>query len=196
MTDEDMYNIEKILDRRVMNGRIEYKIKWEGYPMSQCTWEPLKNLETVKELLTEFDNNHHLSNKSSKPTNEKQKKNNSLTGKKRRQTEDQTKTEEKQVEEEQNNNNENEVKNDIKVINIKNTPQNDEVVEEEKNIYKIDDSIKQVITVKIQDQKLVALVEKSKENGEIDREYIPTEELRKINPWVLLNFYESKIKFT
>ena len=41
----------------------------------------------------------------------------------------------------------------------------------------------------------MAVVDKL-ENGDIKKEKIPTEELRKTNPWILLDFYESKIKFT
>ena len=37
MSEGEFYNIEKILDRRKINGKFEYKIKWEGYPMSQST---------------------------------------------------------------------------------------------------------------------------------------------------------------
>ena len=62
--------------------------------------------------------------------------------------------------------------------------------------YTIDDSLKNVITVKQQNQKLMAVVDKMDSKGEIVKTYIPTEELRKSNPWILLNFYESKIKFT
>ena len=42
----------------------------------------------------------------------------------------------------------------------------------------------------------MAVVEKLNDDGNIERIYIPTEELRRTNPWILLNFYESKIKFT
>ena len=42
----------------------------------------------------------------------------------------------------------------------------------------------------------MAVVDKLESNGEINKIYIPTEELRKTNPWILLNFYESKIKFS
>ena len=42
----------------------------------------------------------------------------------------------------------------------------------------------------------MALVERNEQNGKPDKEYMPTEDLRKMNPWVLLDFYESKIKFT
>lgn len=33
------YIIEKILDARFSNGKHFYKVKWEGYPLSKCTWE-------------------------------------------------------------------------------------------------------------------------------------------------------------
>ena len=62
--------------------------------------------------------------------------------------------------------------------------------------YIIDDSLRSVVTVKQQNQVLVAVVEKINDLGVIEKMIIPTEELRKVNPWILLNFYESKIKFT
>ena len=34
---------------------IEYKVKWQGYPSSQNTWEPLKNLRNVQNLVDEFE---------------------------------------------------------------------------------------------------------------------------------------------
>ena len=51
-------DVEKILDRRKVNDRLEYKIKWDGYPMNQSTWEPLENLRTAIELVEEYDNAH------------------------------------------------------------------------------------------------------------------------------------------
>ena len=45
MSDDILYPIEKILDKRKANNRIEYKIKWEGYPIKQSTWEPIENLQ-------------------------------------------------------------------------------------------------------------------------------------------------------
>ena len=63
MGDNDIYFIETILDRRRVNDRLEYKIKWEGYPMSQSTWEPLSNLQTAKELVDEYDRLHPIQNK-------------------------------------------------------------------------------------------------------------------------------------
>ena len=50
--------------------------------------------------------------------------------------------------------------------------------------YTIDDSLKNVITVKQQNQKLMAVVDKMDSKGEIVKTYIPTEESRKSNPWI------------
>ena len=36
---EDEYIVEKILDKKKINGIYKYKVKWEGYPLeSDCTW--------------------------------------------------------------------------------------------------------------------------------------------------------------
>ena len=186
MTEGVYYNIEKILERRKANGRFEYKIKWEGYPMSQSTWEPMTNLETAKELVDEFDRLHPI------PTNQKSSKssNKTFTKKKRKneKLEDENKNENK-VDIKENNSN------DAIKVNEEESKKN---INENKNekIYIIDDNLKRVTTVKQQNQTLLAVVEKISENGEIEKIYIPTEELRKSNPWILLDFYESKIKFT
>ena len=42
----------------------------------------------------------------------------------------------------------------------------------------------------------MAQVKKKKENGEEEDLEIETFKLRNENPWILLDFYESKIKFT
>ena len=42
----------------------------------------------------------------------------------------------------------------------------------------------------------MAAVEKMKENGDLEKIEIETSKLKNDNPWILLDFYESKIKFT
>jgi Chromo (CHRromatin Organisation MOdifier) domain len=62
----DVYNVESILDRRVTpSGRgfkIEYLVKWEGYPLHEATWEPKYNLADagtrVQRMIKEIDQAH------------------------------------------------------------------------------------------------------------------------------------------
>lgn len=44
---EEEYIVEAILKRRYneMQKRYEWKVKWEGWDMGNCTWEPIENLE-------------------------------------------------------------------------------------------------------------------------------------------------------
>ena len=192
MSEGEFYNIEKILVRRKVNGKFEYKIKWEGYPMSQSTWEPMKNLETAIELVEEYNQSHPFSPQPKPPKPKIPKKENNFISKKKdrekeeKEEKDEQKMEiakcEKSLENGANNNGD-----DLK----QNINENDYAKK-----YTIDDSLKTVITVKQQNQKLMAVVDRLESNGELKKTYIPTEDLRRTNPWILLDFYESKIKFT
>ena len=51
----DYYSVEKILDKRIHKGKIQYKIKWEGYSTDECTWEPLAHLDNVKYMIKEYE---------------------------------------------------------------------------------------------------------------------------------------------
>jgi hypothetical protein len=192
MSEGEYYNIEKILDRRKTGGKFEYKIKWEGYPMSESTWEPMKNLETAKELVEEYNRTHPIANSQKPVKTETTKKADSFIRKKRK--------EEDEEKSQQNSQDEKNPEDEVKKIDNNVIPfitNNENVIANvNEKTYFIDDSLKSVFTVKQQNQKLMAVVEKLNDDGNVEKVYIPTEELRRTNPWILLNFYESKIKFT
>ena len=49
----EVYEVEKILDKRKILGKKEYLIKWKGYDTTYDTWEPVENLacdDKIKEF--------------------------------------------------------------------------------------------------------------------------------------------------
>ena len=51
------YEVEKIVDKRTnIYGLVEYLVKWKGYPSSENTWEPKKNLKRLEHLIKEYEN--------------------------------------------------------------------------------------------------------------------------------------------
>ncbi len=52
---EEEYEIEKILEKRIVKNKIEYLIKWKDYPESDNTWEPIENMDNAKRMISEFE---------------------------------------------------------------------------------------------------------------------------------------------
>ena len=159
--------MEKIIDKRYINGKLEYKIKWVGYPMSECTWEPVRNLANVKPMIKEFEN-------SSFEMNDKQNKLTDyyLIGKKRE------------------NNNDSSFDDEIYQKNEYRNKKPDR-----KKIFYINNKYKSIYTIKKKNSQLMAVVV-VEENGILNKITIPTQKLRKLNPDILIDFYEERIKFS
>ena len=59
-TDSGEYEVEKILTKRGEDNHIQYLIKWKGFPMEDCSWEPASNLKNSKRILAAFNNKHEI----------------------------------------------------------------------------------------------------------------------------------------
>ena len=193
----DVYQVEKIVGKRWKGGRVQYKVKWEGYPYSQCTWEPLEHLQTVFELIDQYNESQQTTSKKSEKDEEhlrkKRKKSSSVSQEeKSEESSNSRKIKSNSSEKKDSKDNSNKEQNGIAnsqdkefdgVITIK----EDEIQREESAII-----YKKVITVNKEFKAVVQIVK----DGVESQITIPTSELRRLNPDILIDFYESKIKFT
>ncbi|XP_074597364.1 chromobox protein homolog 5-like [Brevipalpus obovatus] len=51
---ENEWVVEEVVDKRIVDGKIEYLLKWKDYDHSANTWEPEENLSCT-ELIKEFE---------------------------------------------------------------------------------------------------------------------------------------------
>ena len=53
----DFYDVERIITRKYKRTKKYYLIKWVGYSLKECSWEPASNLENISKMVENFDNN-------------------------------------------------------------------------------------------------------------------------------------------
>ena len=192
----DVYQVEKIVGKRWKGGRVQYKVKWEGYPYSQCTWEPLEHLQTVFELIDQYNESQQTTSKKEKDEEhlrKKRKKSSSVSQEeKSEESSNSRKIKSNSSEKKDSKDNSNKEQNGIansqdKEVDGVITIKEDEIQREESAII-----YKKVITVNKEFKAVVQIVK----DGVESQITIPTSELRRLNPDILIDFYESKIKFT
>jgi Chromo (CHRromatin Organisation MOdifier) domain len=57
---EEVYNMEKILKHQRRGQSYQYLIKWEGYPISEASWEPKEAFSNDGNLLSLYKKQHQL----------------------------------------------------------------------------------------------------------------------------------------
>ena len=56
--EEEQYEVEKILDSKVVRKKFKYLVKWKGYPDSENSWEPEENVRDAKKAVAQFHKKH------------------------------------------------------------------------------------------------------------------------------------------
>ncbi|KNZ78045.1 Testis-specific chromodomain protein Y 2, partial [Termitomyces sp. J132] len=52
--DEYHYEVDEILDSRIVRSQLQYLVRWKGYRPEDDTWEPQKNLNRAPNELRDF----------------------------------------------------------------------------------------------------------------------------------------------
>ena len=51
---DNEWKVDRIIDSRYKNKKLEFLVHWKGYDDTDCTWEPKSNLGNAKEALNDF----------------------------------------------------------------------------------------------------------------------------------------------
>lgn len=49
------FEVENILASRGRGARKQYLIRWKGYPIWEATWEPIRNVHSAQQIITDFE---------------------------------------------------------------------------------------------------------------------------------------------
>ncbi|EDV46349.1 chromobox protein homolog 5 [Drosophila erecta] len=69
------WEVEKILAKRVQNGRAQYFVKWLGFPMVEATWEPYENMSNCCKLVGEYERKSYKRSQQNKKPEQLEKTN-------------------------------------------------------------------------------------------------------------------------
>lgn len=62
---EPEFEVEKVLDSKIIRKTFKYKVQWKGYGAHEQTWEPISNLDNAKDAIADY---HKQFPKKPKPT--------------------------------------------------------------------------------------------------------------------------------
>ena len=66
--EEEDYEVEKVVAQRSgRGGRVEYQVKWVGWPLEDCTWEPVSALADCQGVLREWEARHQVADEAAAP---------------------------------------------------------------------------------------------------------------------------------
>lgn len=72
-SEEAEYVVEKVCNRRIKNGKVEYFLKWKGFSHSENTWEPVDNI-SCPELIAAYEESRQKEIKEKESDDDKDKK--------------------------------------------------------------------------------------------------------------------------
>ena len=59
---EEEWEVERILNKRKVQGKNKYLVRWKGFTVEGDTWESKENLENAIELVEEFEREYGRDN--------------------------------------------------------------------------------------------------------------------------------------
>jgi len=189
-----LYDIEKILARKKSkkHGYL-YKIKWQGHPESEASWEPRENLSRVPEMVEDFIKSLEEKGESSDESDNEEEEKGSEPNKKKEKT---PKKEPKEKKKNKNPGSEKIPKPKKKLKTEKDTApaQN---IKPKYGHFQFNDEPEAILKGRKESDCLIFLVNwKARKDGNVPK---PTEmtslELRRYDKDLLLDYYESKLTF-
>ena len=58
---DEVFEVERITAQRKRGRRLEYLVRWRGYPPEEDTWEPSASLRNAKNALADYHHNQRAS---------------------------------------------------------------------------------------------------------------------------------------
>jgi len=71
---KEEFEVEKILNKRVVRGKEKFLVQWKGYTAEGDTWESRENLKNTRELVEEFERKYGEETKEIQPQKEEEDK--------------------------------------------------------------------------------------------------------------------------